>query len=66
MEGAPNLVVGESLWEFLCLGCRFGYFALEQAVYRPEEKLAALAMGEFREHSSAHERALLRFAACST
>ena len=25
----PNIVVAETLYEFLCLGCRSGYFALE-------------------------------------
>ncbi|MGD1915141.1 MAG: hypothetical protein ACFCBV_02995 [Phycisphaerales bacterium] len=29
----PHIVVGESLREFLCLGCECGYFGLEQLVY---------------------------------
>ncbi|MGQ0467793.1 MAG: hypothetical protein ACT4QG_21050 [Sporichthyaceae bacterium] len=29
----PNVVVGATLFEFLSLGCRFGYFALEQLAY---------------------------------
>jgi hypothetical protein len=29
----PNVVVGQHLREFLSLGCRYGYFALEQLAY---------------------------------
>lgn len=29
----PNVVVGENLGEFFSLGCRFGYFSLEQLAY---------------------------------
>lgn len=29
----PNVVVGEDLEEFLCLGSKFGYFSLEQLAY---------------------------------
>jgi hypothetical protein len=31
--GKENLIVGENLFEFLCLGERIGYFRLEQLVY---------------------------------
>jgi hypothetical protein len=31
--GNENMVVGESLFEFLALGCDFGYFGLEQLMY---------------------------------
>lgn len=37
-----NLIVGENLHEFLCLGCQFGYFELEQLVYDREDTLARL------------------------
>ncbi|RYZ83160.1 MAG: hypothetical protein EOP06_20450 [Proteobacteria bacterium] len=37
-----NVIVGENLYEFLCLGCQYGYFSLEQLVYQPEETLLAL------------------------
>ncbi len=29
----PNVIVGRDLHDFLCLGCRTGYFALEQLTY---------------------------------
>jgi hypothetical protein len=29
----PNMIVGETLTEFLSLGCVYGYFALEQLAY---------------------------------
>ena len=29
----PNLILGENLMEFLSLGCRCGYFSLEQLAY---------------------------------
>jgi len=28
-----NFILGESLYEFMCLGCDFGYFSLEQLAY---------------------------------
>lgn len=33
MNDLCNVIVGENLIEFLCLGCRTGYFCLEQLVY---------------------------------
>lgn len=35
-----NLIVGEDLLDFLALGCRFGYFALEQLTYQRERATA--------------------------
>lgn len=35
--GSENLVVGENLYDFLCLGMHRGYFALEQLGYKFEE-----------------------------
>ncbi len=32
-----NLVIADSIYEFLCLGCKYGYFALEGLVYDFEE-----------------------------
>lgn len=32
----PNIVVGRSLHEFLCLGCTSGYFCLEQIAHNRE------------------------------
>jgi len=37
-----NIIVGENLFEFLCLGCRFGYFGLEDLAYDPEETIEQL------------------------
>lgn len=39
MFEAPNLVVGESLVEFLCLGGQVGYFDLEQLVYNERDAI---------------------------
>ncbi len=33
----PNLIVGESLFEFLCLGCQVGYAYLEHLAYNRHE-----------------------------
>ena len=41
-DDRANVIVGENLYEFLCLGCQFGYFSLEQLVYQPEETLTFL------------------------
>lgn len=38
----PNMVVGSNLHEFLCLGCRVGYFWLEQLVYDKSRTIARL------------------------
>ncbi|MER7763122.1 hypothetical protein [Streptomyces sp. NPDC097619] len=38
----PHLVVGTSLRDFLALGCRTGYFSLEQLIYRPAYMIAQL------------------------
>ncbi len=35
--GEENLVIADSIYEFLCLGCKYGYFALEGLVYDVEE-----------------------------
>lgn len=32
-----NLIIADSIYEFLCLGCKYGYFALEGLVYDFEE-----------------------------
>jgi hypothetical protein len=34
--GEENLVIAQTLLEFLCLGCRFGFFDLEQLSYNFE------------------------------
>lgn len=35
--GQENLVIAESIYEFLCLGCQCGYFSLEQLAYNFDE-----------------------------
>lgn len=45
MFGRPNVVVGRGLIEFLSLGCRFGYFELDQLAYEPAETIDAIQRG---------------------
>jgi hypothetical protein len=42
MFESPNLIVGTTLHEFLCLGCQVGYFWLEQLVYERAATLEKL------------------------
>jgi len=60
MCDTPNLIVGANLREFLSLGCRFGYFALEQLVYDREHTLKEIASGRFDPEQEERERRLLR------
>ena len=60
MCDTPNVIVGENLREFLCLGRRFGYFALEQLVYQPQQTVDALATDSFDPEAGAVERGLLQ------
>src|SRR5215211_8456906 len=39
MSDVNNFIVGESLFEFLCLGVRRGYFALEELAYDRERAI---------------------------
>ena len=59
MSESPNVVVGESLREFLALGCRTGYFGLEGLVHVPEETLSALERGAYDPEAEEEERRLL-------
>jgi len=43
----PNTIVGATLLEFLALGCRQGYFSLEEILYQHEAEIAALDSGAF-------------------
>lgn len=38
----PNIIVGENLSEFLCLGCEVGYFALEQLAYDIKQTIQSI------------------------
>ena len=59
MCDTPNTIVGESLLDFLSLGCRQGYFTLEQLIYQRERQLAALDTGDFDPDSTKEERDML-------
>ena len=49
MADEKNYVVGESLFEFLCLGVRRGYFYLEQLAYGREAAIMMLDEGAIGE-----------------
>jgi len=59
MSDTPNMIVGANLKEFLALGCRFGYFALEQLVYARDATIEELELGRYDPDASAAELALL-------
>jgi hypothetical protein len=42
----PNLVVGDGLAEFLALGCRTAYYALDQLLYQRQRMVDRLEMAE--------------------
>jgi hypothetical protein len=54
-----NFVVGENLGDFLALGCRRGYFILEQLAYRPDWLLSELADEEYGAGMSDDQKELL-------
>jgi hypothetical protein len=59
MCDTPNTIVGAGLEEFLALGCRYGYFALEQLVYNREATLRELELARYAPEMGQEERALL-------
>jgi len=59
MCDTPNTIVGESLLDFLALGCRQGYFTLEQLIYRRDRQLAALDSQDFDPEATNEERSML-------
>lgn len=59
MGDRTNFVVGENLCDFLALGCRRGYFILEQLAYRPDWLLSELADEEYGEDMSDDQKQLL-------
>lgn len=59
MGDKPNLIVGANLTEFLSLGCRLGYFGLEQLVYDFPKTVAALVSSKFDPEILSVDRALL-------
>lgn len=63
MSDNPNVVVGENVLEFLALGCRRGYFSLEQLVFDHESAVLAYSSEEFDPESSQQEQAMLKLIA---
>jgi hypothetical protein len=59
MSDYPNIIVGANLREFLGLGCRFGYFALEQLAYDFDSTVDLLLAGDFDPEATAADRSLL-------
>jgi hypothetical protein len=60
MSDTPNVIVGENLRDFLALGSRFGYFALEGLVHEPDETIAALRRRKYDEEWTAREIGMLK------
>ena len=46
--GENNLILGENLWEFLCLGIRFGFVVLDQLADKPQEFITAYSNPDWR------------------
>ena len=59
MCDTPNTIVGANLLEFLALGCRQGYFSLEQLIYQRDAEIAALDSGLFEQDEDDDEIGLL-------
>lgn len=55
----PNMILAGSLRDFLRLGLRSGYFALENLAYRRADTIAMLDRAAFAPSQSALERAML-------
>jgi len=51
----PNFVVGANLYEFLCLGCHRGFFALEQLGHQLDKTLRVYATPSWQ--AKTHEEA---------
>ena len=51
--GEYNFVVGNDLHDFLCLGCRTGYFSLEDLVWEREELINELKTPNAQSHKDA-------------
>ncbi len=56
----PNIIVGSNLNEFLSLGCRYGYFGLEQIAYDPLNTLHELRTGVYDPDCPDEEIGLLK------
>ena len=60
MCDTPNTIVAANLKEFLALGCRFGYFGLEQLVYDRHTTLQELGLARFDPEAGQNKRVLLQ------
>ncbi len=60
MCDTPNIILGANLKEFLALGCRYGYFALEQLVYQREETIRKLESARYDVEAEERELVLLK------
>ena len=59
MSDQPNVVVGETLREFLALGYHRGYVALDQLVHDPSSAMAELESGLYPSDASDEELSML-------
>lgn len=55
----PNMVVGENFLDFLALGCRYGYFGLEQLVHDKRNTIHELELQRFDPEATFQELKLL-------
>ena len=55
-----NIIVGENLIEFLSLGCRTGYFELEQIEYQPEFQIPIMDSQVYSTEATNEEIGLLK------
>lgn len=55
-----NMIFGESFREFLAIGCRSGYFSLEQLTYQREEYIHFLESHRYEEDADDSEKINLK------
>ena len=55
-----NIIVGANFEEFLSLGCRGGYFELEQIEYQPQEQIPFLDSHQYSSEMEPNEIKLLK------
>ncbi len=59
MEHSCNIVVGSNFIDFLSLGCRYGYFAIEQLAYDHDQTVNRIQSGVHAFPNGANQDALL-------
>ena len=55
-----NIIVGSSFEEFLSLGCRGGYFELEQIEYQPQQQIPFLDSHQYPSEMEPNQISLLK------